>query len=233
MFCKHCGKEVADGAKFCAACGQPTGEAPRTSGTGLPPIVDSFVSQLKALVNPTEGIGLAAKCPDFTGVIGIGLYYLIYVFYNAVSAYQSDYTSSIVGFGGMFGISCAMGAIYLALLAIAYFGTCFVAQGGMPNLASCVNSFGYALVPATFAMVLNFGLGFVWDPLASFVSTIGTVFLYLALYVAVQKMEAKPVRSYFWVFCVAIAFAVVLANFINGEIYSAYINSCLRSPSWW
>ena len=227
MFCKHCGKEVADGAKFCTACGQPTGEARPASSAGLPPIVESFIDQIKGIANPTEAVGLAAKSVDFTGIIGIGLFYLVYLFYNTISAFQASY-SDVVGFGGMFAISLAMGAIELALLFGAFYGVSFVAYGAMPNPTAVINSFGFALIPSVVAMCLNFGLGFVWSPLANFVSTAARIFMWLILYVSVQKGETKPVRSYFWVFCGAVAFASVLASFINNEIYSAYLLSCIR-----
>ena len=34
MFCRNCGKELAEGAKFCPACGQRIGEAEQTTGSG-------------------------------------------------------------------------------------------------------------------------------------------------------------------------------------------------------
>jgi len=223
MFCKHCGKEVADGALFCASCGQPVQASnPPTPQPQMPPILKSFLDLLKGLMNPEQGIGLAAKCTDYAGAIGIGLYYFIYVFARSVEAYQ-DGLGRIVTFGGMFGISCAMGAIYLVLMLIAFYGVMSYAANKPANPFVCLNVFGIALIPATVAMILNFGFGFVWDPLASFLTTIGNLFLYLVLYFSLGHMGEKPARNPFWVYCVAIAFAVVLSAFINGEIYAAYL----------
>lgn len=229
MFCKHCGKEVADGAKFCAACGQSVADAPRTatsSATGLPPILDSFVAQLMGLGKPMDAMGLAAKATDFTGMVAIGLYFLVYAFYSTFSYCQGQY-GGLVGFFGMFGISCAMGAIYLILMLGSFCVLNFFAQGKVPNIASCINTFGLALIPVTASMILNFGCSYIWDPLTDFVSAIGTAALILLLYVAIGKMEEKPVRNYFWIFCVAFAFASTLSGVINSEIVTAYIRSCM------
>lgn len=229
MFCKHCGKEVADGAKFCAACGQPTGEAPRaaaSSATGLPPILDSFLSQLMGLKNPIEAMGLAAKEVNFTGIVAMGLYFLVYVFYTTFSFCRGQY-GGIIGFFGMFGISCAIGSIYLLLMLCAFCGMNFFAQGKVPNIATCINTFGLALIPSAAGMILNFGCSYIWDPLTSFISSIGSASLVLLLYVAIGKMEEKPVRNYFWLFCVVFAFASTLSTIINNEIVTAYVRACM------
>lgn len=46
MFCKHCGAQVPDNAKFCASCGKPTGSSGNQSnpGSSAPPVNPSSTS---------------------------------------------------------------------------------------------------------------------------------------------------------------------------------------------
>lgn len=223
MFCKFCGKELADDAKFCASCGNPVATAaPAATAPQMPAVFGEFVEMLKGLLNPAEGIGIAAKSTGYAGAIGIGLYYFVYLFFNCVAAYQDGY-GRYVSFGGMFAISLAMGAIYLALIFLAFFGVVSFASGKVANPFACMNVFGVALMPSVAAMILNFGFGFVWSPLANFFYTIGAIALWLILWFAVGKLEEKPVRNYFWIACAAFACAEVLANFINNKIMIAYL----------
>lgn len=220
MFCKFCGKELADDAKFCASCGNAV-SAPSTAPK-MPAVFGEFVEMLKGLLNPTEGIGIAAKSTGYAGAIGIGLYYFVYLFFNCVSAYQNG-LGRYASFGGLFAISLAMGAIYLALIFLAFFGVVSFASGKVANPFACMNVFGIALMPSVAAMILNFGFGFVWSPLANFLSTAAAIALWLILWFAVGKLEEKPVRNYFWIACTAFAFSEVLANFINNKIMIAYL----------
>ncbi len=243
MFCKHCGKEVADGALFCASCGQPTGAAPAPAAAPaapaqLPAFLKNLLDQVKAILNPPKAIGLAAQSKGLEGIVGLGLFYLIYVFSRVVEAYQGSMgdfyyadgqvtmtvdVSRYVGFGGMFAISLGMGIVYLGFLYAAFFGVVSIATGKVLNPLTCMNILGIALLPSVAAMIVNFGFGFLWTPLASLMSLIATLFLYISLYTAVEKTEHKPVRPYFWIYVALMGAAVVLAEFINNVIYGAYI----------
>ena len=214
MFCKHCGKQLPDNAQFCDGCGQSTG-AVKPASAGMPPFIQSFLDQIKALVNPTEAIGLAAKSTGFEGVIGLGLYWLIFALYNAVVT-DSVYTN----FGALFGLSLVTGLLYLGFVYGALFGISFLATGKPANPLTVMNILGLALIPATVANLINMGFHFAWWGLESFLADIAFLFLILILYVAVQKME-KPVRSYFWIFCVGLALAFVLSDVFGDLIMDA------------
>ncbi|MBP3300810.1 MAG: zinc ribbon domain-containing protein [Clostridia bacterium] len=223
MFCKNCGKQLPDDAQFCDGCGQPTG-AVKPASAGMPPFVKSFLDQLKALVNPTQAIGLAAQSTGFEGVIGVGLYWIIFALFNALVM-----DNEFLNFGALFGLSLVTGLLYLGFTYGAIYLISFLSAGKAPNPFTALNVLGLALIPTCVANLVNMGFHFAWWGLESFVSDVAYIFLILILYVAIQKM-GKPVRSYFWIFCAVLALAFVLSAIFSDLILGAYTENVYSNP---
>lgn len=85
MYCKHCGKEIADDVKTCDACGKPASEEAENTGAPVPPtiVINNTNTNMNTNTNNVGGMNYPYKnkwvafflCL-FLGYLGVHRFYV-------------------------------------------------------------------------------------------------------------------------------------------------------------
>ncbi len=259
MFCKNCGKELTNDAKFCNACGTPAeAVAPSGEGSGvyvppaaqpqantitIPPIFANFLPELKALFskNPTKIASVAAKSTGFEWAIWAFVSLFSFAFSAAVFPLQliKDMAGSMGGsvmeyleypFGGIFGISLLIGLIAYVVFGAGFWGLNCLVHKKLIHPCKTLNLFSCALIPLIAAQLLNMLLGLMWIPLTVYTILFAVIFLVVLLYVGIQRVE-KMETSPAWLFTAVVALLMGLVLLIGGSIYGAVIKAAIETAA--
>lgn len=228
MFCKSCGTQLDDDAKFCENCGAATDNAPAAAApatVGPNPMFTNSVESLKSFVkNPISAIGNAAKTNTMEWVVFAVIGVLIYALGNAVVGLESvakelgEYAKyvklgDIYPFFGNFAKGLLVGAVA--------FGA---AAGGLWVLITSIfkkqiaftqmlNMVGLASVPLTAVYVLNMLLGLIYMPLTSILVSVAFVMVIVLLYVGIKEF-AESDSQVFYGFSAVMAFVVIAVRLL-------------------
>ena len=138
MFCKYCGKEIVDGAKFCASCGGRVEETATPAEPVITPAATPVVNQVNADYIKeakdaaarkilTQGIcSLAFTCTFFFGLIG---WIIGGVCKGSVSDYEARFgpVTGMAKVGKSLGKGGLIGGIITSIFATIYFYCIFLA----------------------------------------------------------------------------------------------------------
>lgn len=249
MFCKNCGKELTDDAKFCNACGtsvegvaQPAAAstpAPQGTTVTIPPIFANFLPELKELFskNPTKIASVAAKSTGFEWAIWALVSLFSFAFSAALVPLQiikdlaGSLGNSVMGdleypFGGLFGISLLIGFITYGIFAAGFWGLNCLVHKKLIHPCKTLNVLSCAIIPLIAVQLLNMALGFMWLPLTVYGILFAMILLVILLYVGIQRIE-KIETSPAWLFTVFVALTMGLSLWIGSAIYGEVIKAAI------
>lgn len=185
MFCSKCGKELPEGAAFCASCGNPTGAtAPKTnqnaSLNGMPPILGNLVKRVVGFFTGARQEAVVAdsvKDTTWSGAILAGVGILVFIFtqlLNSIHFVRSflqlmnyDYgeaqeaASENAEIWAAFGFSALFAVVYAGVLVGGTFLMVKMLKGNLTFL-NVVNVAAYASLPVIAVSILNLVVGFIW-----------------------------------------------------------------------
>lgn len=246
MFCNNCGKNLADGAKFCDACGAQvgvaTGEVTTNSNlqveTAENPIFKDTLKTVKGFFskNTVKTIGDAAKSQGMEWTVLGLISMLVYALALAVNVKQilesalgiaSEFLiNSLYKFGTWFlyGLLISAGTYFLTSI-LMYAAIKLIFKKSI-SFRSVLNLVAAASLPMTTAYLINIIFGFIWIPAVIIFSAASVIATSVLLYIGMQKLEKiekSPFAAYVGIMTMVIAvivIAVVLAvkSAVDGAI---------------
>ena len=226
MFCSKCGKEIANDAAFCPACGNAvnapaaSSAAPVATAPAEPSAFSvacgKFLGILKGVfsADATKTLATQAKNTGLEWIFGLSLAIVTFVLYRVIAvAHAASYFS-----GGAFFQHFAKNLfLSIFVLGAVLFGmwvmTKLVTRKDIPWLC-ILNVLGTATLPLSACCLLNMLLCLLWAPLAAFVSIIGQVMSLLLLYTGFEKLE-KPAISPLYPFTLVTVFALLVEQLMR------------------
>lgn len=238
MFCKNCGTQLDDGARFCANCG--TAVAQTAASVSAPvrtakpnPMVTNFVSVIKSFwKSPETAVAGAAKSNTHEwalfGAIGVVAYALgaaivgLEMFSQLLSSILggfSDYVSmgDIYPFLAIFGISLLIGAAAYGLTALGVWALVSFVFKKQATIVQALNMVTVATLPLVVIHIFNMLAGLIYAPLAIVFIIAALVMTAILLYMGIQEfgeLDKSPFYGYS-----AMMAAVILVLFVLGLLY--------------
>ncbi len=218
MFCSKCGKELPEGAAFCASCGNPTGAtAPKTnqnaSLNGMPPILGNLVKRVVGFFTGARQEAVVAdsvKDTTWSGAILAGVGILVFIFTQLVNVTAlvrafAQYTgvdygdafkaaSRSVETWPAFWLSLLFAVIYAVVLAGMTFVMVKMMKGNLTFL-NAVNVAAYASLPVIAITIPNMLFGLIWGLLPMFFMAVAMLVSFYLIYRTVS--EACGVKNGF------------------------------------
>lgn len=257
MFCSQCGKEVPEGAAFCAGCGTPVGAAPAAPAapvataeakpSAVMKVLNSFLAILKGVFSGdvVKTVGAQAKNTGFEWIVGIALTVLTFTVAMSVNFLQgvSQLVKGIAGgmgsqlmeyigfpFLGIFGVSLLIGLITTgAVVAGMWLLAKLVAKKNV-SWFSVLNLVATATLPLSACYIVNMLLGLIWLPLPIIVSVVALMMTVVLLYIGFQKLE-KPVLAPFYPFTALIAAVTIVALLLSYLLYGSVLSVWIKGLS--
>lgn len=217
MYCSNCGKQLADDAKFCDACGAQIDPAAPAAGAGAasagapvqPPypavkenvLVTNFVKAIKGFYSKhtVRTVGQAAKSTGMEWILLTLISCLVYalalalnvkqLFDGAFGALSGVIVSAIYNFGIWFLYGLIIAVVSYFASSLLLFGAVKLVFKKEVAVQNVFNLVAVATLPLTTAYILNIILGFVWVPLIFVFSAAAFVATAVLLYVGMQKLD--------------------------------------------
>lgn len=227
MFCKNCGSQLADNAKFCASCGSQVDTSPFVAPTAQPiqprtpnPMFSKFVSAITNFVkNPIAAVNDAAKSDTHEWSLFAALAVLVYALSAGISA-AIGYGDFLKAFGyniltsaaGFFGIAVAIWLLVTPIL-----------KKGV-SIIRVFNMVGVAVLPVVAVSVPNILFSVIDYGLVSVFETTAMAMTLLLLYEGIKKLEISEKAAFFGL-CISVAavvFVVWIVGLIGSEIFYSY-----------
>ena len=205
MFCPKCGKQIPDGAAFCASCGNRIGgEAPAKPATqGMPPILNNLFTKLVGFftTNRQEAVVAdAAKDTTWSGAILAGVGILVFVLTQLVNIMSAgrfyfvlgglsysasfDYADMAYRLGAPAGMSALFAVVYAAALVVMTMAMAKMCKVSIP-FVSAVNIAAYASIPVIVVGIPSMLLGLLWG---AFPIVLFLVAMFASFYLIYQAM---------------------------------------------
>ena len=247
MFCKYCGKGLADDAKFCDGCGSRLDGVrvesdPSAFGVDIRSILGNCLATLKGFFskNTVKTVGESAKSTGWEWIVFALASALAYALALAVNIKQGindllgsfanitldtlsdSYGVEIYNFGNWFlyGLLISIGT-YLLMSILLFLVTKYVFKKNV-SIVCVLNLVATASLPLTVAYVLNMLLGLMWLPLVIVVSIAALVMTALLLYVGMQKLDkldTSPLWAYTGIWAVIVAIIlVIICSAVNAAV---------------
>lgn len=251
MFCKKCGTQIADDARFCTNCGaatdasaapvnnQPVYTVPKVAEPN--PMFANFLSVLKSFwKSPTAVVANAAKSNTYEWILLMTAGILTYALGAAVVGLEmlSQLLGSLLGgfssyvywgdyypFFAMFLVSILVGSAAYGLTALGVW--LLVAKIFKKNATfiQALNMVAVATLPLAAIHTFNMLAGLVYAPLTIAFMIIALVISSVLLYVGVQKFD-KLEKSPFYGYTIVMT-AVICAVFVLGLISISIVGNSL------
>jgi uncharacterized RDD family membrane protein YckC len=174
MFCSKCGAQLAEGTKFCGACGQPTGGVPHAAAT--PTVAVSGASGNTVAVYGSSG----SVSPYAPAAVPVALPSPYAGFWLRFLAYIIDG----VVIGVVFGV---FALIVVAIVGVGYFRTMFEGMNGEDATFSAA-FVALVLLTVVVSLVANW-LYFAWMESSQYQGTLGK----MALGLTVTDLQGRRV----------------------------------------
>ncbi len=233
MFCRNCGKELADGAKFCDGCGAPTDAAGGGYAPVAPaqpaqnPMVTNFTASLTGIVKDPEGtVRKEARSGTLEWAIFAGISLVTFAlsmaigFKKVLAAALSIMTGSTaslpLSFGGMLGMSFLVGLIAFGLLTAGVWVAANYVFKTQVSFPQALNMVGVASLPFSAACIVNMLAGLLWGPLAVVFFGVGAAMSAVLLYEGFKEYagEKSPFLMFLAVVGVTVLLTVIIAYFL-------------------
>ncbi len=249
MFCKNCGANLPDDAKFCTTCGAVTGEAPVSAAQpqviyvqkASNPMVEKFVSTIKNFFSkPVAAVSASAKSVTHEWSILAAINIVLYALGAAVVGLEmiSQLLGSMIGslakgmdlgeiypFFAIFGIGLLIGVA-------TYFATSLgiwilIAKIFKKNASftSVLNMVATASLPLGIISLANMLLGLIYAPITIIFFIVAFAMSVILLYNGSQKFE-KLDKSPFYGFGIVLLIVVAIA-FLLGLLYFSAIGDSI------
>lgn len=214
MFCPKCGKELPEGAAFCASCGNPTGanaQQPKQANSaaatlqGMPPILGNL---LKRFIGFFTGVRQEAVVLDsvkdntWSGAILAGVGVLVFIFtqlLNVIHGVRAFLQLNGADYGEAQKMATRYTEIWPAfwwsllfavVYAVALVGLAFLMvkmMKGNLSILNIVNIVSYASLPVIAISIANLVLGFIWGLLPLILLLTAVIISLYLIYRAVSE----------------------------------------------
>ena len=252
MFCSKCGKNLADGVRFCDACGAPVGvdaaqpqapvyyaPAPKPQN----PIVANFVKVFMGFFtkdpvgtavnagksNTLEWLLVAAvSVVAYALALAANVGQLLSDILGAASEYMLPY---LYNFGEwlLYGLLIGIGTYFL--MSAAMYLTVKVAYKKTVSFNSACNLVAAASLPLACVWVANILLGFVWFPLVLILSVAALIAAVILLYMGLQTYadegQPAPCIAYVVAWAAVVAVVVILVAVIGQAAVEEAVGSLM------
>lgn len=186
MFCSKCGKELPEGAAFCASCGNPTGataQKPKQTNDslqGMPPIIGNLLKRVIGFFTGARQeavVADAVKDTTWSGAILAGAGLLVFIFTQLLNVIHgvraflqlngADYGEAQKMAGRYteiwpaFWWSLLFAVVYAGALVGLAFLMAKLMKGNL-SILNIVNVVSYASLPVIAISIANLALGFIW-----------------------------------------------------------------------
>lgn len=136
--------------------------------------------------------------------------------------------SSVISFGGFFGMSLLVAIIAIAMIAAGLFFLVRVVHKKDTTITALLNTVMYASLPLILASLLNMLLSLIWTPLAIFVFLTAVVMQLLLLYNGLQELIASEKPSFYMFSLVSFVCLAVIVG-VAGLLYKQCLADTLTS----
>lgn len=227
MFCKKCGSQLVEDARFCANCGSQVDSAPYVAPTTQPiqprtpnPMFSKFVTAITTFVkNPIDTVNNAAKSATHEWTLFAALAILVCALSAGISA-AIGYGDFLKEFGyniltssaGFFGIAVAIWLLVTPILKKDV------------SIIRVFNMVGVAVLPVVAVSVPNILFSVIDYGLVSVFETAAMAMTLLLLYEGIKKLEISEKAAFFGL-CISVAavvFVVWIVGLIGSEIFYSY-----------
>lgn len=186
MFCSKCGKELPEGAAFCASCGNPTGataQKPKQTNDslqGMPPILGNLLKRVVGFFTGARQeavVADAVKDTTWSGAILAGVGVLVFIFTQLLNVIHflraylqmsgadygeaQKYASRLAEIWPAFWMSLLFAVLYAGALVGGTFLMIKMLKGNL-SILNVVNVAAYASLPVIAVCIANLVLGFIW-----------------------------------------------------------------------
>ncbi len=241
MFCKNCGNNLSDDARFCNVCGTPV-DAIQPAGSVAPkepnPMFANFLAYIKGFFSSktTETVTLAAKSKSLEWIIFIAanvLTFALSFMLNVKYMMGSNETLEVLGnnvfnYFLLFLINLFAGSVVLFALAGGLFLCLKLIFKRDVSLFQALNIVSYATIPVTAVCTANIILGLIAFPISIITYVVGILGSCCLLYVGVQKTDEEKDVPYF-LFIAVLAVAAALGILITLGLYGIVIESGIEN----
>ena len=194
MFCRNCGKQLADEAKFCDACGTPTGDAPIAKAESAPNpmfknFTDSFLGMFSENIVKVSVKEASSKTLEW--ILFAAAYSLAFALSLKIGLW--DFNKPV------FILSLLLGS----LLIFSRIGGLFISSKFIfrknTGFFEVANMTSYSYLPVAVVTLASILLSLIWAPLGIFsmliAFTVRTVLCY-AGFSKLDKFEKTPLFAY-------------------------------------
>ena len=246
MFCKNCGKNLPDNARFCDGCGAQLGDAPAAQSApyraAAPvaqanPIVDNFLKVLKGFFskNSLETIEASAKSTTLEWILVGLLSIVVYAFALAANVGQTlsqiadgADISSVYNFGIWLLFGLLFGAVSFCTAAFGSFLAAKIATNSFVNVHSAFNVVAAGTLPLSCVYLANILLGFIWSPIAMVLAICGIIACAIYMYSGFQKL-APFAKTPYIVYSIVWAIVVIVSLLVSYLVIRGYIEDLSNS----